>query len=86
MTANRVDVDGPYFEDFTVGQVFDDAPSVTITSGFAALHQAFFAERLRLPLDAELCRAVTGHDALASPSLVCNLAIGQSTYASQRVK
>ena len=33
MTAKRVDVDGPYFEDFTVGQVFDDAPSVTITSG-----------------------------------------------------
>ena len=86
MTELRVDVDGPYFEDFTQGQVFDDAPSVTITSGLAALHQAFFAERLRLPLDAELCRTVTGHDALASPSLVCNVAIGQSTYPSQRVK
>jgi acyl dehydratase len=86
MKAHRIDVDGPYFEDLAPGQVFDDAPSVTLTSGFAALHQAFFAERLRLPLDSELCRAVTGHDALASPSLVCNVAIGQSTYPSQRVK
>lgn len=86
MTAIRVDVDGPYFEDLAPGQLFDDAPSVTITSGFAALHQAFFAERLRLPLDVELCRAVTGHDALASPSLVSNIAIGQSTSPSQRVR
>jgi acyl dehydratase len=86
MNAIRVDVDGPYFEDFASGQVFDDAPAVTITSGFAALHQAFFAERLRLPLDVELCRAVTGHDALASPSLVTNIAIGQSTFPSQRVR
>ena len=86
MNAIRVDVDGPCFEDFASGQVFDDAPSVTITSGFAALHQAFFAERLRLPLDAELCRAVTGHDLLASPSLISNIAIGQSTFPSQRVR
>jgi 2-methylfumaryl-CoA hydratase len=86
MIAKRIEIDGPYFEDFTKGQVFDDAPSVTLTSGFAALHQAFFAERLRLPLDAGLCRSVTGHDALASPSLVCNVAIGQTTYPSQRVK
>lgn len=86
MTAQRIDVDGPFFEDFTRGQVFDDAPCVTMTSGFAALHQAFFAERLRLPLDTELCRTVTGRDALASPSLVCNVAIGQSTYPTQRVK
>ena len=44
----RIEVDGPYFEDFTHGQVFE-APSVTLTTGFAALHQAFFGERLRLP-------------------------------------
>ena len=37
----RIEVDGPYFEDFTHGQVFE-APSVTLTSGFAALHQALF--------------------------------------------
>jgi acyl dehydratase len=81
----RIEVDGPYFEDFTHGQVFE-APSVTLTSGFAALQQAFFGERLRLPLDAELCRAVTGNDAIASPGLVSNVAIGQTTYPTQRVK
>ena len=87
MTARRIDVDGPYFEDFTIGQVFDDAPAVTLTSGLAALQQAFFGERLRLPLDTELCRQVTGREGLvASPSLVCNVAIGQSTYPTQRVK
>ncbi len=81
----RIELDGPYFEDFTRGQVFE-APAVTLTSGFAALHQALFGERLRLPLDAELCRAVTGQDALASPGLVSNVAIGQTTYPTQRVK
>ena len=85
MTERRIDIDGPYFEDFSHGQVFD-APAVTLTSGFAALHQALFGDRLRLPLDAELCRAVTGHDALANPGLLSNVSIGQTTYPTQRVK
>jgi acyl dehydratase len=60
---------------------------VTITAGHAAIHQALFGDRLRLPLDHPLSQRVTGHDQpLANPSLVCNIAIGQTTYASQRVK
>jgi 2-methylfumaryl-CoA hydratase len=39
-----------------------------------------------LALDGHLSEAVTGRPGLASPSLVCNVAIGQTTYASQRVK
>ena len=82
-----VRVGGPYFEDLHVGQVFDDAPGVTLTSGHAALHQALFGDRLRLPLDAELSWAVTGRaEALVHPMLVCNMAIGQTTTASQRVR
>ena len=51
------------------------------------LHQALVGDRLRLPLDAALCRAVTGHDApLAHPNLVCDVAIGQSTGPTQRVR
>ncbi len=85
--AERVRIGGPYFEDFAVGDVFDDAPALTITSGHAALHQALTGDRLRLPLDAELSRAVTGRDAtLAHPSLVCDIAIGQSTGPTQRVR
>ncbi|MCB1191776.1 MAG: acyl dehydratase [Leptospiraceae bacterium] len=80
-------ISGPYFEDFSVGQVFDFAPSITITSGYAAIHQAIFADGLRLPLDINLSRGVTGTGKLlANPSLICNIAIGQTTYASQRVK
>lgn len=78
--------EAPYFEDFEVGDDLSDVPAVTLTDGYAAVHQAIFGDRLRLPLDAPLCHAVTSRQALlANPSLVCNLAIGQSTIPSQRV-
>jgi acyl dehydratase len=78
---------GPYFDDLSVGQVFDWAPSATLTAGMAATHQAILGDRLRLPLDADLCAAVTGAPAmLAHPGLVCDVAIGQSTLVTQRVK
>src|SRR5690349_25071323 len=75
---------GPFFDDLHVGQVFDTAPSMTLTSGAAATHQAILGDRMRLPLDAELSAAVTG-GALAHPALVCDVAIGQSTLVTQRV-
>jgi acyl dehydratase len=78
---------GPYFDDLAVGQVFDDAPAITLTAGMAAQHQAIVGDRLRLALDADLSAAVTGAPApLAHPALVCDVAIGQSTLATQRVK
>ncbi len=81
-----VRVASPYFEDLCVGVVFDDAPAVTLTSGHAMFHEATFGDRLRLPLDIELSRAVTGAaQPLANPNLVCNVAIGQTTGPSGRV-
>ena len=81
-----VRVGGPYFEDFERGQVFDDAPALTLTSGHAAVHQAVVGDRLRMPLDAELSKAVTGSEQpLVHPNLVCDVAIGQSTGPTQRV-
>ena len=78
---------GPYFDDLSVGQVFDWAPSATLSSGLAATHQAIVGDRLRLALDAVLCTAVTGVPGpLAHPALVCDVAIGQSTLVTQRVK
>ncbi len=78
---------GPYFDDLEVGQVFDSAPSMTLSAGLAAVHQSIIGDRLRLPLDAELTAAVTGAPApLAHPALVCDVAIGQSTLVTQRVK
>ena len=80
-------VGGPWFEELERGQVFDDAPGLTLTAGHAALHQALVGDRLRLALDAALCREVTGHDGpLVHPNLVCDVAIGQSTGPSQRVR
>jgi len=81
-----IDISGPWFEDFHHGLEFD-APAVTLTEGLAALHQATFGDRLRLPLDHHASRRITGREApLAHPLLPINVAIGQSTWASQRVK
>ena len=82
-----VSVGGPWFEDFVKGAALPTPPSVTLTEGHAALHQAVFGDRLRLPLDRTLAEDVTG-DArpLAHPMLATNLAIGMSTFATQRVK
>ena len=78
---------GPYFDQVHTGQVFTGAPSMTLTPGLAAVHQSILGDRLRLPLDAELSAAVTGLPApLAHPGLVCDVAIGQSTLATQHVK
>lgn len=78
---------GPFFDDLVVGQVLDWAPSLTLTAGVAAAHQAILGDRLRLALDAELAHAVTGvPGALAHPGLVCDVAVGQSTLVTQRVR
>ena len=85
--STPVPVGGPWFEDFERGQVFDESPGMTLTSGHTAVHQAVTGDRLRLALDAELCRAVTGDERpIVHPNLVCDLAIGQSTPPTQRVR
>ncbi|KKC02498.1 MaoC family dehydratase [Mycobacterium nebraskense] len=83
----RIRAGGPYFDDLSIGQVFDWAPATTLSSGLAAAHQAIVGDRLRLALDAVLSTAVTGVPGpLAHPALVCDVAIGQSTLVTQRVK
>ncbi|MDL9938639.1 MaoC family dehydratase [Gordonia sp. ABSL1-1] len=82
-----VAVGGPYFDELTHGQIFDDAPSVTLTAGLAAAHQAIVGDRLRLPLDARLSATVAGDGGtVAHPGLVADLAIGQSTIVTHHVK
>ena len=79
-------IGGPWFEDLERGMSFD-APAVTLTDGHSTLHAALFGDRLRLPLDHHASRAVTGSAApLLHPLVAVNIAIGQSTWASQRVK
>lgn len=85
-STTAVEVAGPWYEELSVGQLFDSSPGLTLTSGHAALHQAIIGDRLRLALDADLSASVTKRDGcLAHPSLVTDIAIGQSTLATQRV-
>ena len=77
---------GPYFEDLAVGQRFTGAPAITLWPGLAAVHQSIVGDRLALALDGPLCREVTGGAQLVSPSLIWDIAIGQSTLVTQRVK
>ena len=85
MTTNPVSVGGPYFDELTVGRVFDTAPAVTLTDGLAATHQAILGDRFRLPLDRHLSTAVAG-GALAHAGFVTDIAIGQSTLVTHHVK
>ncbi len=79
-------MNAPWFEDLEVGDEFNDVPAVTLTAGHMAVHQALFGDRLRLSLDHVLSKRVTGREQPVIPtSLVSNIAIGQSTIASQRV-
>jgi len=78
-------MNAPWFEDFFVGADFSDVPAVTITEGHAAVYQAIFADRSRLPLSQPLSEQITGRPAIVNATLVSNIAIGQSTVPSQRV-
>jgi acyl dehydratase len=84
-TTSRRVARGPYFEELGRGQVFS-APSVTLTCGLAAAHQAIVGNRLRIALDHRLARDTGGGEPLAAPGLVWDLAIGQSTTATQNVR
>lgn len=80
-------IDGPHFDELTVGQTLPDPPAVTLTAGHAAWHGALFGDRLRLALSAPLGEAVLGPGPpLVHPALVCNLVTGQTTYATQEVR
>jgi len=83
--GQRLHVGGPYFEDYSIGQLYA-GPAMTLASGHAALHQAIVGDRLRLVLDHDLAHAVTRSGSLAHPNLVCDLSIGQSTEPTFRVR
>ena len=81
--------EGPYFDELTAGQAFPAVAGVTLTDGLAAAHQAIVGDRLALSLDAALADVVLGSPGPgrpANPALVWDVAIGQSTVATQHVK
>ena len=84
IASEPVQVGGPYWEELSVGDLYVEFPSMTLTEGHAALHQSIAGDRLRLALDATLSEQVAGRR-LAHPMLVCDVSIGQSTLPTQRV-
>ncbi|HWD64842.1 MAG TPA: MaoC family dehydratase [Solirubrobacteraceae bacterium] len=86
LTEASIPVAGPYYEDLEKGQVFAQAPSLTLTEGHQAVHQAILGDRLRLCLDRHLSGEVSGNPTpLAHPGLIWDVAIGQSTLPTGRV-
>jgi acyl dehydratase len=84
MNMAVIDASESFFKERS-GELEITAPGVTLTEGHAALYQAFFSDRLRLPLDRLTSKAVTGSDAsLAHPMLAVNIAIEQSARTSQQ--
>ena len=84
--ANSTIIDAPFFEDLNRGEVFHGV-GITILESHAVLHQTLFGDRMLLPLDRQLSKRVTGDSrGLVHPNVVANIAIGQSTEATQRVK
>ena len=79
------EVRGPYFDELSVGDAYADAPSMTLTEGMQSVHHAITGSRIRLALDRGLSQNVAG-GILASPSLVWDVAIGQSTVVTQHVR
>src|SRR3979411_921210 len=78
--------EGPYFDELAVGQALATAPGLPLTSGLADAHRSIVGDRLALALDHALCAEVTGASSLAPPGVVWDIAIGQSTMATQHVK
>ena len=81
-----IPLDGPYYEDLSVGQVLPRQPSVVINEGMAALHQSMVGERLPMVMDPAVCEAVTGQPGrLVSPALAMHMSTGHSTTLTRRV-
>ena len=81
-----IPLDGPYYEDLSVGQVLPRQPSVVIDEGMAALYQSLVGERLPMVMDPAVCAAVTGQPGrLVSPALAMHMSTGHSTTLTRRV-
>jgi acyl dehydratase len=75
---------GPFFDDVAVGDTFESA-GLTLSAGEAAVHRSIVGDALALSKDAELCRRVTGTEVpVVQPALVWDVAVGQSSVATQR--
>lgn len=83
--STPVPADGPFYDDLAPGMELEPQPAVTLDLGLAAWYQSIVGEVLPVCLDHRLSFSATGSSApLASPGLVANLSVGQSTVATRR--
>lgn len=76
---------GPFYEDFKVGAVLPQLPSVTLTAGDNSFYRAVSGDQNLLTADADIYRAVSGNSgSLANPGLVMQFSIGQTTMATRQ--
>lgn len=85
--AGRVSsTDGPFFDDFSPGDVLEPAPPIHLDAAAVETYDLICDDRLPLPRSTELTRRVTGEaPTLVNPALVMHMAIGQSTVATRQV-
>ncbi len=76
---------GPMFEDFSVGATIPALPAVTVTEADNALYRAVTGDQHAFSANRALYRQVSASaGALASPGLVMQYSIGQTTNATRR--
>ena len=78
--------EGLFYDDLHVGLRFPEPAGVTVDGGLAALYTAISGDGLALTVDRDLCREVTGREALlVNPALIMHVSIGASTVATRNV-
>ncbi len=78
-------LDGPYYDDLTVGYVFPKLPSTSIGEAENLQYRMITGNEHRLTADRSLYRSVSESEGtLANPGLVLQLSIGQSTSATRK--
>lgn len=76
---------GPFYEDFILGATLPSLPSLTLTDGDNAVYRMITGDQNGLVADATRYRKVSGSaGVLASPGLVLQCSIGQTTMATRQ--
>ncbi len=77
-------LEGPFYDDLTVGTVLPQLPPTTITDADNTAYRAIIGDESRPTADRALYQRMSGSDAaLANPGLVLQLSIGLSTSATR---
>ena len=78
-------LDGPYYDDLTVGYVFPTLPATAIGEADNLQYRMITGNEHRLTADSSLYQTTSGSSGkLANPGLVLQLSIGQSTSATRK--